>query len=43
LFYHEIVNSGQYAKNIMEPFFEQLTDERQCGYFQQAIAAAHIV
>jgi hypothetical protein len=41
--YHETVNSDRYVRNILEPFFEQLTDdERQYGYFQQDNATAHI-
>jgi hypothetical protein len=36
------VNSDRYVRNILEPFFEQLTDdERQYGYFQQDNATAH--
>lgn len=30
------MNKDQYARNMLEPFFEQVTaDERQYGYFQQ--------
>jgi hypothetical protein len=33
IFYHETVISNRYVRNILEPFFEQLTDdERQYGY-----------
>jgi hypothetical protein len=42
IFYHEIVNSDWYVRNILKPCFEQLTDDgRQCGYFQQDNATAH--
>jgi inhibitor of nuclear factor kappa-B kinase subunit alpha len=42
IFYHETVNSDRYVRHILEPFFEQLTDdERQYGYFQQDNATAH--
>jgi hypothetical protein len=42
IFYHETVNSDRYVRNILVPFFEQLTDdERQYGYFQHDNATAH--
>jgi hypothetical protein len=42
ILYYETVNSDRYVRNVLEPFFEQLTDdERQYGYFQQDNATAH--
>jgi hypothetical protein len=36
------VNSGRYVKDILNPFFNQLTaEERQNAYFQQDNATAH--
>jgi hypothetical protein len=43
IFYHETVNSDRYIRNILEPFFVQLTDdERQYGYFQEDSATVHM-
>jgi hypothetical protein len=40
--YHKTLNSDWYVRHILEPFFEQLTDdERQYGYYQQDNAPAH--
>lgn len=36
MFYHKTMNFDQYITNILEPFFEDLTDdEREHAYFQQ--------
>jgi hypothetical protein len=42
MFYYETVNSDRYIRNILELFFEQLTDDKiRCGYSQQDNAIAH--
>jgi hypothetical protein len=36
------VNSDRYVSDILEPFFQELTEEEtRYGYFQQDIATAH--
>ena len=42
IFFDDTINSDRYRRNILEPFFQQLTDdELRYAYFQQDSATAH--
>lgn len=42
IFFYDTVNSERYVNNILQPFFDMLTEEeREYGYFQQDGATAH--
>ena len=42
IFFENIITSERYIHNILEPFFDQLTEqEKQQGWFQQDGATAH--
>jgi hypothetical protein len=42
IFFRDTVNSDRYISDILEPFFQELTEEDTWyGYFQQDSATAH--
>jgi hypothetical protein len=42
IFFEDTVNSDRYVSDILEPFFQELTEEEtKYGYFQQGSATAH--
>ena len=43
IFFENTITSEHYIRNILEPFFDQLTEhEKQQGWFQQDGATAHL-
>jgi hypothetical protein len=41
IFFEDAVNSDRYVSDILEPFFQEITEETRYGYFQQDSATVH--